>query len=100
MKLQKPRPERCSASNAANLGSTAAAFKRGTFPSDEIAAACASTMAQRSLEDVIAVSLAAASRAESPAQFGQRATAPVERGEALGPSRRSCSFQAAALGQR
>ena len=42
--------------------------------------------------------LAAASRAESLTQFGQRATAPVERSEALGPSRRSCNFQAAALG--
>ena len=81
MKLQKPRPERwpltaarasnaaskrkadglsqASASNAANFGLHHCSLQAGNAsatPSDEIAAACASTMAQRSLEDVTAVS--------------------------------------------
>ena len=81
VKLQKPRPERwpltaarasnaaskrkadglsqASASNAANFGLHRCSLQAGNVsatPSDEIAAACASTMAQRSLEDVTAVS--------------------------------------------
>ena len=64
-------------------------------PSDESAAAFASTMAHARLKTLQPSALAAASRAESPTQFGQRATAPVERSDALGPSRRSCNFQAA-----
>ena len=124
MKLQKPCPERrplaaarlssaaskrkadgllqASASNAANFGLHCCSLEAGNVsatPSDEIAAACASTMAQRSLEDVTAVSPCRRKQSRTPTQFGQRATAPV-RSEALGPSRRSCNFQAAALGSR
>ena len=72
MNLQKPRPEaraaskrkadglsQASASNAANFGLHRCSLQAGNVsatPSDEIAAACASTMAQRSPEDVTAVS--------------------------------------------
>ena len=58
-------------------------------PSDEIAAALASTMAQRLLEDVTAGSPRRRNRI-AYATWPARATAPVERSEAFGSSR--CNF--------
>ena len=62
-------------------------------PSVEIAAALASTMAQRSLKVVTAVSPSLRAKAGCEAQA--RATAPVSRSEALGSSQCSCNFHAA-----
>ena len=124
MKLQKPRPERWPLKlpralptqpaserltacrkplrpTQQTLGSTAAAFKRGTFLqllAMKLLRPVPQLWPNARLKTLQPSALAAASRAESPTQFGQRATGPVERGEALGPSRPSCNFQAAALG--
>ena len=108
MKLQKPCPERWLTAcrkplrpTQQTLGSTAAAFKRGTFLqllAMKLLRPVPQLWPNARLKTLQPSALAAASRAESLTQFGQRATAPVERSEALGPSRRSCNFQAAALG--
>ena len=63
-------------------------------PSEEIAAALASTMARCVLERRSLQASRAASRlrAKTPCEVQARATAPVERSEALGSRWRSCNF--------